>query len=183
MRLFRSASRLRIAVVGVLSLAATSMTAGASTMWSWDYSGSGITASGTFITASSPDAGGGYLITGIAGTRNGEMITGLQAPGTAIPGNEPFTVDDVLFPGPAPQLTSGGFGFALADGTFSNPFYADFLPTPEYLEFFSIPGVGYTEVAVSFFATPVVTPEPATFGLAFGALVGVSALLRRKRLG
>jgi hypothetical protein len=110
------------------------------------------------------------------------MITGLQAPGTSIPGNEPFTVDDLVFLGPGPQLTSHGFGFSLSDGTYSNPFYADFLPTPEYLEFFSIPGVAHTELPVAFSATPVTTPEPATFGLAFGVLVAVSAFVRWKRL-
>lgn len=182
MHLLASVSNLRIVVVSFLSLAATTMTAGASTIWTWDYSGSGITASGTFATDSSPDASGGYLITGITGTRNGKMITGLQAPGTSIPGNEPFTVDDLVFLGPGPQLTSHGFGFSLSDGTYSNPFYADFLPTPEYLEFFSIPGVAHTELPVAFSATPVTTPEPATFGLAFGVLVAVSAFVRWKRL-
>jgi hypothetical protein len=183
MQLLGSMSSLRVAIFSFLGLAAMSMTAGASTTWTWGYSGSGITASGTFTTESSPGAGGGYLITDIAGTRNGTMITGLQTPGTSIPGNEPFTVDDLLFPGPAAQLTSNGFGFSLSDGSFSNPFYADFLPTPEYLEFFSIPGVGYTEVPVTFSAMPLTTPEPATFGLVFGTLVAVSALLRRNRAG
>jgi hypothetical protein len=182
MRLFGQASKLSIAAVGFLSLLATSMTAGASTIWSWDYSGPGITAGGTFTTVSSPDADGGYLITAIAGTRSGTTITGLQARGTSIPGNEPFTVDNLLFPGPGPQLTSHGFGFSLSDGTSSNPFYADFLPTPEYLEFLSIPGVGYTELGVTFTALPLTTPEAATFGLVFGALIAVFASVRQNRL-
>ena len=138
----------------------------ASKLWSWNYSGAGITASGTFTTADSPDAQGGYLITAITGARNGQSITALQTTGTWIPGNEPYKVDNRVFAGPGPQLTKAGFGFALADGTYSNPFYADFLPTPEYLEFYSMPDSdSSTELAVAFSATPVSTPEPATFEL------------------
>jgi hypothetical protein len=173
-------SKSKIAVVSVLSLAATGMTAGASTIWTWDYSGSAIAASGTFITVSTPDASGGYLITGITGTRNGQLINGLQAPGTSIPGNEPFTVDNLLFPGPGPQLTSHGVGFSISDGTYSNPFYADFLPTLEYLEFFSIPGIGHTELPVTFSAAPATTPEPSTFALVFGGFAVVSGFLLRE---
>lgn len=136
--------------------------------------GAGITASGTFTTVSAANANGGYLITGITGTRNGKAITRLQPPGTSIPGNEPYTVDDLVFHASGPQLTSHGFGFATADGNYSNPFYADFLPTPGYLEFFSMPGVGHTELPVVFSATPVSTPEPATYVLVFGALVAIS---------
>ena len=75
-------------------------------------------------------------------------------------------MDNLLFAGPGPQFTKAGFGFALADGTYSNPFYADFLPTPEYLEFYSMPDSdSSTELAVAFSATLVSTPEPATFAL------------------
>lgn len=157
----------------------------ASTLWNWSYSGSGIDASGTFTTLESPDANGGYLITAITGTRNGEAITALQPPGTSIPGNEPFLVDDLVFQGPGPQLTSGGFGFATSAGNFSNPFYASFLPTPGYLEFFSkppftpgTPGSEDSELPVKFTAIIVATPEPATFGLVFGVLAFVR--LRRR---
>jgi len=75
-------------------------------------------------------------------------------------------VDNLVFVGPGPQLTKAGFGFALADGTYSNPFYADFLPTPGYLEFYSMPDSdSSTELAIVFSATQVSTPEPATFAL------------------
>jgi hypothetical protein len=144
----------------------------ASTLWNWRYSGSGITASGTFTTVDSPNANGGYLITAITGTRNGVAITKLQPPGTSIPGNEPYLVDNLVFRGPGPQLTKGGLGFGTEDGNFSNPFFADFLPTPGYLEFFSTPpftpgkpGPGDTELPVQFSATIVATPEPSTLVL------------------
>jgi hypothetical protein len=150
----------------VLGIAAFAFPAHASTVWSWNFAGSGIRASGTFTTLDVPDAQGGYLITSVTGVRNGQAITALQPTGTWIPGNEPYAVDNLVFTGPGPQLTKAGFGFALADGTYSNPFYADFLPTPEYLEFYSMPASeSSTELAVAFSATPVSTPEPATFAL------------------
>ena len=157
----------RILATGLLiGIAAFAVPVQASTLWSWNYAGAGITANGTFTTLDSPDAQGGYLITAITGTRNGKAIVALQPTGTWIPGNEPYAVDNLVFVGPGPQLTKAGFGFALADGTYSNPFYADFLPTPGYLEFYSMPDSdSSTELAVNFSATPVSTPEPATFAL------------------
>jgi len=157
----------RILTTGLLiGIAAFAVPAHASTLWSWNYSGVGITASGTFTTLDNPDAQGGYLITAIAGTRNGQTITSLQPTGTWIPGNEPYAVDNLVSAGPGPQLTKAGFGFALADGTYSNPFYADFLPMPGYLEFYSMPDSdSSTELAVAFSATLVSTPEPGTFAL------------------
>lgn len=153
------------ALPAVLLLAAP---ARASKLWNWHYSASEITASGTFTTVDNANADGGFLITDITGTRNGLTITGLQRTGTSIPGNEPFVVDNLVFPGPGPQLTSHGFGFSISNGDFSNPFYADFLPTPGYLEFLSIPPSGHTELPIQFSATPV--PEPATVALILGGL-------------
>src|SRR3954466_8681923 len=98
----------------------------AALLWTWEYSAREITASGTFTTVDAPSVNGGYLITGITGVRNGATITGLQPTGTAIPGNEPFTVDNLIFRGPGPQLTVHGFGFSTSGGNYSNPFYADF---------------------------------------------------------
>lgn len=164
-----------LAAFAAITLATTPATA--STLWAWDYSGSGIIARGTFATVESPNGNRGYLITGTTGMRNGKTITGLQAPGTSIPGNEPYTVDDLVFLGPPPQLTSHGFGFSTSDGNHSNPFYAGFLPTPKYLEFFSTPpftsgaaAFGHSELPVQFSATPISIPEPATYTLVFGAL-------------
>jgi len=162
--------------------------AAADRLWKWDYSASGISAKGTFTTVQNPDSNGGYLIIAITGERNGKAITGLQAPGTWIPGNEPYKVDNLVFAGTGAQLTSHGFGFALSDGTYSNPFHAHFLPTPVYLEFFSTPPAGHTEVAVRFSATMIPVPEPATYGMliaAFGliAFEGLGACLSLKRAG
>ena len=112
--------------------------AAASLLWTWSYSEAGISASGTLTTDDAANAAGFFPITGISGSRNGVAITALQPAGTAIPGNEPFLVDNLIRAG-TQQLTGNGFGFALADGSFANLFFADFQTPPAYLEFFSAP--------------------------------------------
>lgn len=177
--------RLLCSTVALLALSTVSVTtAAASTLWNWSYSGTGITAGGTFTTEDTPDADGGFLITAITGTRNGSSITQLQPAGTAIPGNEPFAVDNLVFVGSEPQLTVHGFGFATADGNFANPFFADFLPSPGYLEFFSTPpftdggqGAEDSELPIQFEATPV--PEPTSSLLIVSALA-LGAFWRRR---
>jgi hypothetical protein len=104
------------------------------------------------------------------------------SPSTSIPGNEPYTVDNLVFLGPGPRLTTHGFGFSMSDGSYSNPFYASFLPTPEYLELFSMPAIGHTELAVAFSAMPVSTPEAAAFAVPFGAIILLSGLAYRQRM-
>ena len=136
----------------VLGLAAT-LPAQATTLWVWSYSAPGIAASGTLATSDMADGEGFYLITGITGTRNGETITGLQRTGTAIPGNEGYPVDN-LIRATSPQMTSHGFGFAISDGNYANPFYASFLNPPGSTEFFSIPNKpAHTELPITFTAT------------------------------
>ena len=164
---------LPLRIVAIIFLA---LPINASILWDWNYSTSGIVAGGTFTTVDTPDANGGYLITAITGTRNAETIIGLQPTGTPIPGNEPFDVDNLIFAGPAPQLTKNGFGFALSDGSYANPFYADFLPTPAYLEFFSDPPASI-ELEVQFSAAPVSVPEPAGFALACAGLALIAIVL------
>src|SRR5689334_8114893 len=93
--------RLLCLSLALLALSAFNVTtAAASTLWNWTYSDTGITAGGTFTTEDAPDPDGGFLITAITGTRNGSLITHLQPAGTAIPGNEPFKVDNLVFIGP-----------------------------------------------------------------------------------
>ena len=164
----------------VLSVAGLTATAGpaAALTWTWSYSGAGISAAGTFTTVDTPDSSGFYLITGIAGERNGAAIVGLQPTGTSIPGNEPFTVDN-LVKVDSPQLTTHGFGFAIAGGTFSNPFFADFLQPPTYLEFFSAPP-STSELSIAFSATPTPLPEMATCVLLLTGL-GMLGLATRWR--
>lgn len=158
--------------------------------WQWNYSGYGITASGTFTTDDTPDEEGFYQILGISGTRNDETITGLQPPGTPIPGNEPFNVDNLISLN-TQQLTGDGFGYSTSSGNFASPFFASFLATPGYLEVFSAPptipgfenlGEEDSELPVVFSATIVTIPEPTPILslLAFGTLGAVSALKRQQ---
>jgi hypothetical protein len=174
--------------LALMSIAAltTTTTPAIALSWDWSYSGAGITARGTFTTVDTPDGSGFYLVTGISGMRNGEIIIGLQPTGTSIPGNEPFLVDNLVSL-ETPQLTKNGFGYAVANGTFSNPFFADFLQPPDYLEFFSAPpftpgviGPEDSELPIRFSATLAPIPEPATWALLLAGL-GMLGLIARCR--
>ena len=111
--------------------------------WRWSYEGTGVTASGELTTTDAPDADGFYTITRITGEANGVAITGLQPAGTAIPGNAGYPVDNRVS-GRPPYLSNDGFGFALADGTFANPFYAAHFAEPGAYVFASDPKTGKT---------------------------------------
>ncbi|MBD2514366.1 PEP-CTERM sorting domain-containing protein [Nostoc sp. FACHB-973] len=185
-----------LALLSATAIAATSglvfgtMQAASALNWTWNYSGIGITADGTFITNDTPDDLGFYQILGITGTRNGETITGLQPAGTPIPGNEPFNVDNLISLN-AQQLTGDGFGYSTSGGNYSSPFFASFLPTPGYLEVFSAPpfvpgaenlGPEDSELTISFSASIVTVPESTSIFslLAFGTLGVVSVFKRNK---
>jgi hypothetical protein len=121
--------------------------------WRWRYQGEGVTASGTFTTKDKPNADGFYEITGTRGEANGVAIAGLQPAGTSIPGNDGYPVDNLVRT-EAPQLSMHGFGYALADGTYANPFYGAHFAKPDTYAFFSDPAKRRTsEPAVTFTAT------------------------------
>jgi hypothetical protein len=80
-------------------------------------------------------------------------IARLQPAGTSIPGNDGYPVDNLVGTA-APQLSKGGFGYALADGTFASPFYGAHFAKPDYYAFFSDPANKRTsEPPVAFTAT------------------------------
>ena len=121
--------------------------------WRWSYRGEGVTASGAFTTKDAPNAGGFYEITGITGQANGVAIAGLEPPGTSIPGNDGYLVDNLVRT-EAPQLSLHGFGYKLANGTYANPFYGAHFAKPDTYAFFSDPAKRHTsEPAVTFTAT------------------------------
>ncbi len=123
--------------------------------WRWSYQGEGVTAGGAFTTTDTSNADGFYAITAIKGEANGVAITGLQPAGTSIPGNDGYPVDG-LVGAKAPQLSLHGFGYALADGTYANPFYGDHFVPPGVYAFFSDPKNRKTsEPLVKFTATIV----------------------------
>jgi hypothetical protein len=123
--------------------------------WRWSYQGEGVTASGAFTTKDAPNADGFYEITVIKGEMNGVAITALQAAGTSIPGNDGYPVDGLVRTD-EPQLSLHGFGYALADGTYANPFYGDrFVPPGVYAFFSDPPNRKTSEPSVKFTATIV----------------------------
>ncbi|MCC5670020.1 PEP-CTERM sorting domain-containing protein [Nostoc sp. CHAB 5784] len=161
------------------------LTVGLKHLKSYDY-----LPTGTFTTNDSPNELGFYLISEISGIRNGETITGLQAARTPIPGNEPFEVDNLISLNTV-QLTGDGFGYSTSGGNYSSPFFANFLPTPGYLEVFSAPplvsgfenlGSEDSELPISFSASIITVPEPTSIVslLALGTFSTHLALKRKK---
>jgi hypothetical protein len=171
---------LAAAAVAASTLAAPQ--ASADIVWNWGYTGANIQAAGTFTTLDSADVDGFYLVTAISGTRNGDTITGLYPTGSAIPGNEPYTLDNLVRFGADGQLTVHGLGFTTASGGYSNPFYADFFSPAIYLEVFTTQS-SYQEVAVTFTATPSVVPEPASMLLMLAGLGALGFARGRRRVG
>lgn len=177
---FRTTSRqalLALAIVSGLGLSASQ--ANAAITWYWNYAGNGISAGGTLITADAPDSSGFYQITDFTGSRNGDAITGLYPTGTAIPGNEPYALDNLIRIGPQDQVTVHGLGFATASGHHANPYFADFLATPGYVEVFTTPS-SFSELPITFSATPV--PEAAAGWLSLAGLL-VTAIAMKSRKG
>src|SRR5882757_8230505 len=138
----RRGIRLRLALLLVTLAALTTLPAEA-LEWRWSYQGEGATGSGSFTTKDAANADGFYEITGVKGEMNGVPITGLQPAGTSIPGNDGYPVDG-LIKAEAPYLSLHGFGYALADGTYANPFYGDRFVPPGVYAFFSDPKNGKT---------------------------------------
>ena len=132
---------MKLALALALGAAMAATDAQASMLWRWTCTGLGFKAKGAFTTNDKPDADGFYAITGVTGEANGIAITGLQPAKTAIPGNEGWPVDNLVRPR-APQLSNGGFGFALADGSFANPFYGARFDPPGFLAVISNPAHG-----------------------------------------
>jgi hypothetical protein len=106
--------------------------------WHWSYSRPGAEASGTLTTKDTPNSSDFYEIVGIEGKLNGIKITGLIPTGSLMPGNDPYTIDNVIS-SKNNQLTPDGFGFSLADGTYANPYFADFQTPAVYVEMFTDP--------------------------------------------
>jgi hypothetical protein len=147
-------TRLKL-VLSIVSLAALFALPAEALEWRWSYQGEGVAASGAFTTKDAPNADGFYEITAIEGEANGVAITGLQPAGTSIPGNDGYPVD-ALVRTETPQLSLHGFGYALADGTYANPFYGDHFVPPGVYAFFSDPPNRKTsEPLVKFTATIV----------------------------
>jgi len=77
-------------------------------VWSYSYSGTGVSGSG-YLATSSVLSGGAYTITGISGTLGTLPVESLLAPGTyPASGGGQLISDNLLYPG-TPALGFGGF--------------------------------------------------------------------------
>ena len=184
-----SMKKLLLAAVTAAGLSA-SVQAQASLLWNWTESGPGIAAAGTFTTTTTADSNGYVLITGITGTYNGSAITGLWPTGSWIPGNAPFSLDNLFKPMPRPYpatgpgpFTNNGAGFSIANGNHENWFYGnDNVATiSDYLTvgpFLLNDGFKGTELQVTFDAT---LPEPGALSVLLIGFAGLAAAGRKRR--
>lgn len=140
----------------VFGAALFSAGARADVMWRWSCKGLSFNASGTFATKDAPNAEGFYEIVTIKGEANGVSITGLQPPGTAIPMNAGYPVDNLIREA-APQLSMKGFAFSLANGAYANPFYGAHFSPPSFHAFLSDPATGKTSEPVVEFTASIVS--------------------------
>jgi hypothetical protein len=163
-------------IFAAMMMAVTFMPAAASaTLFNFDYSGLGVTASGT-LTAdlTSP---GTYNITAISGTRNGDAITSFATGGPTSFVYGDAAIDNVLLvpqnPGFLSYTMNSGFVFGTTAGEF-NPYYDG--NSGKYYEYKlnsgSIPGI-----EIGFNAAPV--PIPAAIWLLGTGLVGLFGVRRR----
>lgn len=127
-------------------------------LWQWSYIGEDILATGTFTTSDAIDSYGFYQILSITGYRNGELISGLYPNSKAIPGNEPYTLDNLIRVNKQGQITLHGFGFATISRNYVNVFFTNTFSKPSYMEVFTTPPNYYKERPITFSAMPFPVP-------------------------
>ena len=176
-------------ILGLLAaLIAFGPAAASAVTWKFEYTGSGVSASGLLFTT---DVGGGeFLITGVSGQRNGIQILGLLGTsvcGPGLPGNTTgyrgcLNSDNRLFE-TDPHLTSGGFNFNMGTDA-NNAFYdggkyfdASLNAYNQCINFsLDCGSAGLTEIRFSLERVP----EPGTLALLGLGLAGLGLSRRRK---
>ncbi len=159
----------RVVSAGALGVAALLYgTAAQAVTWAFSYSGTGVTASGTFTTAGAaltPES-----ILSIAGQRNGFAITGLVPLGT-----DPDFLYDNEFTIAAPNFTDGGVLFSLVGGRPNTNVY---FFEGGYFDLFISDG-GPVETPITW--AVAVVPEPATVLTMLAGLGLLGACMRKAR--
>lgn len=121
------------------------------TTWSWSYAGNNIHASGTFIVDDATNSLGFHEIKAISGSRNNAQIVKLYDSGKAIPGNEPYLVDNLIRLSGNGQLNIHGVGFLMSSGEYINIFFDEYTPSSSYKEVLTTPAT-FIEMPISFHA-------------------------------
>ena len=169
-----------IILLYVILAGAMIASAGPTTNFNFSYSGENITASGTLFT--NPLGGGQYLVTGITGHYNTDMITGLE-PCTSGVCNKLFLHDsgwqfsyDNLGFATDPHLDLYGLLFDVTNVGYVNLYYDGngYRNTVENED--GLGGYVDTPVTASFSSTP----EPSTLLMLGSGIIGVGGLIRRK---
>jgi hypothetical protein len=174
---------------------ATTAAAHADDMYSYNFSGTGVSGSGSFTIPSTP-TDGTFEVSSISGQVNGANITGLLP-------TESFKNNDNLFSETDPYLDENGVSFLLDDGADVNIFYINGDWFFEGDGNFVLGGGGSQSEARQFetqsfrpnisgdttveldnfsFApeSVIVTPEPSSFVLLGTGVLGAAGIMRRR---
>jgi hypothetical protein len=141
----------------------------------FSYLGTGVSASGTFLT-NGVLSGGYYTVTGITGQRNGVAISGLVAPGGFFNNNRLFVS--------SPFVDNSGISYT-AGGVAYNVFRSATIVTvgcTGVLEGSSTAPINCGIPQVTLTVSPVSTvPEPGTWALLGTGLLAVGGIAARRK--
>lgn len=160
--------KIQYALASAVLALSTLGTAHADQTWNFSYSGAGVTASGSFVTAGNALVAEDIL--SITGTRNGLAITGLVPLDT-----DPNFLYDNQFTAGEPHFTDGGMVFSVAGG---QPNVNVYFFAGTYTDLY-IDGLDPVETPITFSVSAAV-PEPAT-ALAMMAGLGLLGMRLRSR--
>lgn len=162
----------KIALALAALAAGVSTTPASASVYLFNFSGLGRTASGTLTTTNTSFASRGYTavtITGITGTINGLAITGLNG----------FVGSDNLYYLTGPSFLDGsGLGFTASDGSQTSLFYQDSASSYRITTFTG--GFASGLVTASSSAVAAV-PEPAGWAMMIVGMGAVGFAMRRRR--